>query len=267
MTRILVFDSGVGGLSILSEISRVLPEASFVYVADTAFFPYGTKPEAVLIERVPSVLTEAIREFRPDIGVVACNSASTVALEAIRARVDIPIVGTVPAVKPAASLSRSKVIGLLATPGTIERDYTDDLIKEFALGCRVIRHGSSELVALAENKIIEGAVSHADLHAATQDMFLQDPNEEIDVVVLACTHFPLIAKELSETWPDRKVTWIDSGEAIARRVVSVLAEMGSKPQDVDRRSVAVSTDAATDVDRLARAFAAFGLQDVLIRPL
>ncbi len=267
MPKILVFDSGLGGLSILSEITSAIPDASFVYVADTDFFPYGTKSEAALVKRVPKVIEAIVSAYSPDIGVVACNSASTVALDAVRERVAIPIVGTVPAVKPAAEQSASKVIGLLATPGTIERDYTDDLIEAFAPNCRVLRHGTADLVSLAEQKLMTGSVDLGDIHAATQGLFLQDSNSAIDAVVLACTHFPLVLDELVQAWPDRNIAWIDSGEAIARRVVSVLSDGQIQVAGNKARSIGVVTRKGPDFATLATIFASFGLETMDVKQI
>ena len=117
--RILMLDSGVGGLSVLAEIRRRLPGLGVVYVADSAFYPYGNKPEAALVRRLPALLAGLCARYRPAAVVVACNTASTVALPATRAAVTASVVGCVPAIKPAAEISRSRCIGLLGTPGTV----------------------------------------------------------------------------------------------------------------------------------------------------
>src|SRR5690606_39454843 len=153
LPRILVFDSGVGGLSILREIQERLPACEFIYASDNAAFPYGTKPEDELVERVDHVLHQLLKTYAADIVVVACNTASTLALPHIRSHFNQPIVGVVPAIKPAAARSRTKVIGLLATPATIARAYTQELIREHASDCMVVSVGSSELVHMAEQKL------------------------------------------------------------------------------------------------------------------
>lgn len=216
--RVLVFDSGVGGLSILSEIRQHIPGCELVYACDNAAFPYGTKDEAELVERVDAVLKALIAQIDPDIVVVACNTASTVALPHIRNHFHKPVVGVVPAIKPAAQLSQSRVIGLLATPGTVSRPYTQQLIDEFAPDCTIIRVGSTELVQLAEQKLRGQSPDPEKLREILAPIFT---NPRTDTLVLACTHFPLLRDELEAAAP-RAIQWVDSGAAIARRVKSLL---------------------------------------------
>ena len=222
--RILVFDSGVGGLSVLGAIHARIPGAELLFASDNGGFPYGTREEADLVSRVERVLGVLVDELRPDLVVVACNSASTVVLPVIRARFPLPIVGVVPAIKPAATLTRTGSIGLLATPATIRRTYTDQLIRDFASTCHVIRIGSSELVYQAERKLRGQAVGRDALAAAIAPFWNDGADHPVDTVVLACTHFPLLQEELKLLAPDF-VQWIDSGEAIARRVASLLPEL------------------------------------------
>ena len=216
--RILVFDSGVGGLSILQSIRQRLPGQDYIYASDNAAFPYGLKTRDYLVERVDKVLRALIKTQQPDVIVVACNTASTVALPSIRAHFTSPVVGVVPAIKPAAALSRSGVIGLLGTPGTVERAYTQRLIDDFASHCTVIKVGSSRLVEVAEQVLRGQPASSEELRTILAPLFQA---EQLDTIVLACTHFPLIAAELAATAP-RSLSWVDSGEAIARRVASLL---------------------------------------------
>ncbi len=150
---LLFFDSGVGGLTVLGPTRALLPNAPIVYAADSAGFPYGTRSEAELAARVPALLGRLVERFRPRLAVIACNTASTIALDHVRAALDIPVVGTVPAIKPAAELSKSRVIGVLGTEATVRQPYVDDLAARFAADCTVIRHGSAELVELAEAKL------------------------------------------------------------------------------------------------------------------
>lgn len=215
--NILVFDSGVGGLSILAAIREQVPGCNLTYASDNAAFPYGIKGESELVERVERVLRQILQAHPIDIIVVACNSASTLALPHIRSHFQQPIVGVVPAIKPAAQYSRSKVIGLLATPGTIARPYTQDLIDQFADNCEVIRLGSSELVLMAEQKLRGVPVDTQKLNTVMADMDQHPSRASMDTLVLACTHFPLLRPELARHFGG-KVTLIDSGEAIARRV-------------------------------------------------
>ena len=216
--KILVFDSGVGGLSILDAIQNHLPEHNYVFACDNAGFPYGTKTEDELLHRVDATLQALVHREQPDIIVVACNTASTLVLPRIRSRFSLPIVGVVPAIKPAAEISKSRVIGLLGTPGTVERTYTQQLIAEFAADCEVIKVGSSELVIMAE-EALRGSLPDYELLGKILAPLFKHP--ALDTVVLACTHFPLISEALSQAAPKR-VRWLDSGDAIARRVATIL---------------------------------------------
>lgn len=218
--RVLVFDSGVGGLSVLDAIVRGGGPFSLDYLADNAWLPYGAKPDADIRARAPALIAAVAREWEPDAVVIACNTASTIALEDVRARLDVPVVGVVPPVKPAAARTRTGVIGLLATPATIARPYTDDLIARFASGVRVLRFGSTALVAQAEAKLAGQPVDPRAIVEAIDGLFAAPGGAEIDVVALACTHFPLLAEELASAAP-RAVTWLDSGDAVAARLRDV----------------------------------------------
>jgi len=245
--KILVFDSGVGGLSILQALQQVLPGCEYIYASDNAAFPYGTKSAEFLIERVDTVLQALIEKFQPDIIVVACNTASTLVLPHIRQRFSIPIVGVVPAIKPAAEQSTTGVIGLLGTPGTVARDYTKALITEFAGSREVLSVGSSELVILAEDAL-RGISPPVELLRSILKPLFQ--NGQLDTIVLACTHFPLIKQQLADAAP-RTVNWLDSGQAIARRVHSLL---GSRAAVTDAQhagdNTAVFTAQSRNIDLL-----------------
>ena len=216
---VLVFDSGVGGLSVAAEIRRRLPGLPLHYLMDSAGFPYGNKDDATLIERVLRVCGEAVAQQQPRMLVVACNTVSTLVLPALRAALDIPVIGVVPALKVAAQASPGGNIGLLATPATVNRPYTDNLIFEFAAGCHVRRLGSTELVQWAEDWVGLGREPAALFDHL--DCWLMQP-EPVSHVVLGCTHFPLLRPMLERLWP--AIGWVDSGEAIARRVAQLLAE-------------------------------------------
>jgi len=266
--RALIFDSGLGGLSVFREIAARLPHVACVYAADTAFFPYGTKAADDLTRRLPQLLAGLAGRYRPDIAVIACNTASTIALPPIRMALSIPVVGTVPAIKPAAGISRSRTIGLLGTPGTVKRAYTDRLIDQFAGDCRVLRHGSAELVSLAEEKLRRGRVRLEDVRAAVAPLLDAPAAGDMDVVVLACTHFPLLRAELEAVFSPG-VALIDSGEAIARRVDDLLADdllaLGDAPCGPlgDALShVAVVTAETGAVDHPHRCFADLGFRRV-----
>jgi glutamate racemase len=215
---VLLFDSGVGGLSVLERVRAHRPEAAIVYCADNAGFPYGTKSEAELAARVPVLLGRLVERYRPCVVVIACNTASTIALGAVRQVLDLPVVGTVPAIKPAAAMSESKVIGVLGTKATVRQAYVDQLVRDHAADCRVLRFGSAELVELAEAKL-RGEPTAPEAYADVMRGLLDQPGAEaMDTIVLACTHFPLVKAELMAASP-HSFNWVDSGDGIARRVV------------------------------------------------
>lgn len=219
--KLLIFDSGVGGLSIFNAVRARLLGLTIDYVSDNAAFPYGTKTEAELVQRVALVLHALEKKLAPDLIVVACNTASTVALPKIRDTLQAAVVGVVPAIKPAAERSRSKVIGLLATPGTVARAYTRQLINEFAAHCEVISVGSSKLVELAEAKLY-GEIPATQQIASILTPFSEHPlAARLDTMILGCTHFPLLLDELQAAF-FKPLEWIDSGAAIAARVESLL---------------------------------------------
>lgn len=221
MKRALVFDSGVGGLSVFDAIARAGFALELDYVSDNAWLPYGLKSDGDLQARVPALLANLAAQWKPDIVVVACNTASTIALEQVRAALTVPVVGVVPPIKPASAQTKTGVIGILATPATVRRAYTDDLIAQFAPGKQVIRFGSSALVGAAEAKLRGEPTPQSAITEAMEGLFGAPRGDQLDVVALACTHFPLLADELAAAAP-RPCVWLDSGDAIARRVGHVL---------------------------------------------
>lgn len=227
MKRVLVFDSGVGGLSVLDAIAASGHALELDYAADNAWLPYGLKSDEQLRARVPALLYALVAQWGADAVVVACNTASTIALDGVRAALNVPVVGVVPPIKPAAALTRTGVIGLLATPATVRRPYTNDLIAQFAADKRVVRFGSAALVEAAEQLLRGAQPPESAITEAIEGLFGAPGGAEIDVVALACTHFPLLTEQLAAAAP-RPCVWLDSGEAIARRVASVLiAEKGA----------------------------------------
>lgn len=263
LPRVLVFDSGVGGLSIFQAIARHLPGVSLRYLSDNAAFPYGTRAEDELIQRVEQVMTQALARIQPDLLVIACNTASTLTLPMLRQRFPLPVVGVVPAIKPAALLSRSKTIGLLATPATVARPYTHQLIADYASDCTVIPVGSSRLVHLAEQRLRGEPVAAADIDEVLQPFFQHPAAAAMDTLVLACTHFPLLAAELASALGGR-VRLVDSGEAIARRVASLLPGTASSllaPVDSHR---AFFTAESPQVHMLVPALGRYGIGDTEI---
>lgn len=220
---LLILDSGIGGLSVLRPIRALIPNAPIIYVADSAGYPYGTKTEAEIAARVPALLGRLAERFDPELIVIACNTASTIALEPVRAALDLPIVGTVPAVKPAAERSKSRAIGVLGTEATVRQPYVDRLSAQFAADCTVIRHGSAELVELAERKLRAEAQDPDGYRRSLDGLFSQPNGADIDTIVLACTHFPLVEEELAAASP-RPLVFVDGKEGIARRTAWLTRE-------------------------------------------
>jgi glutamate racemase len=221
--KILVFDSGLGGLTVHAEIIKSLPDAQYIYVADDAAFPYGRLEIDVLIKRVIRVISEMIKRHAPDIVVIACNTASTICLPSLRAAFTLPFVGTVPAVKTAALLSRTRTISILGTPGTVNREYTHDLIIDHAADCRVSLVGAPNLARLAEAHLWGEAVSDADVLAEIQPCFKEKDGIRTDAIALACTHYPLLLDTYRRVAP-WEVMWIDPAPAIAKRVLALLEQ-------------------------------------------
>jgi glutamate racemase len=253
---LLVFDSGVGGLSVLGAIRALLPSAPLVYAADSAGYPYGTKRPAEIEARVPALLGRLAERFDPELIVIACNTASTIALDAVRAALDLPVVGTVPAIKPAAALSRTRTIGVLGTEATVRQPYVDRLSAQFAADCAVLRHGSAELVDFAEAKLRGKAPDTAACRRALDGLFGQPGGDRIDTVVLACTHFPLVEDELAAASP-RTVRFVDGKEGIARRTAWLTRHLEWPGESI--KGVALFTGRDTDVEAYRAGLACYGL--------
>lgn len=219
---ILVFDSGLGGLTVLHEIVKIRPGAAYTYIADDAFFPYGQHNEATIVARVVPLIGELIAEHAPDLVVIACNTASTLMMAQLRQAYAMPFVGTVPAIKPACASSHTKRVSVLGTRGTVKREYTKKLIADFAQGCEVTLVGAENLAAQAEAVLRGESVSDDAIMAEIAPCFIDD-GVRTDTVVLACTHYPLLMKQVTRLapWP---VDWIDPAPAIARRVSDLLGE-------------------------------------------
>ncbi|MCU0881511.1 MAG: aspartate/glutamate racemase family protein [Hyphomonadaceae bacterium] len=225
-TRVAVFDSGAGGLSVVRALRAAGLPLDISYAADTEWFPYGDRNDADLLARLPGLMGEVVRVTQADLLITACNTASTLALDTIRASVSVPVVGVVPAVKPAAALTRTGVIGLLATPRTIARTYTDRLISTHAAGVRVLRHGPPDLALAAEQVLARQTVDPSVFERAMEGLLVQEAlaGAPMDVVVLACTHYPFVQNELAATRAlgGRSVLFLEPGDAIARRTGDLL---------------------------------------------
>ncbi len=225
---ILVFDSGLGGLTVYREIAAARPGADLLYVADDAAFPYGGLAEPVLIARVVDLMGELIAAHRPDLVVIACNTASTIALPQLRRKFSVPFVGTVPAIKPACVASVTRRVSVLGTEATVSREYTRALIRDYALDCEVTLVGSTKLAAYAEAELAGAPAADDALRAEIAPCF-RDNGKRTDVIVLACTHYPLLIERLRQLapWP---VNFLDPAPAIARRVTDLL---GAAPATMD----------------------------------
>ncbi len=230
---VLVFDSGLGGLTVFGEIRKARPDARFVYVADDARFPYGAIPDAELKKHVVALMGDLIAVHKPHLVVIACNTASTLVLAALRERYDVPFVGTVPAIKPACAASVTKVVTVIGTEATVAREYTNGLIRDFAGGCTVTLVGSRRLAVFAEHELSGDPAADGDIAAEIAPCFVTHGERRTDTVVLACTHFPLLTARLERLapWP---VRWIDPAPAIARRVISLLGPAGPSGSDVSQ---------------------------------
>ncbi len=217
---IAILDSGVGGLSIFKAIRKALPHLSIVYGCDNKNFPYGPKSPETVIQCISEFTKKTIQQFNPKLIVIACNTASTLALETLRKNSSLPIVGVVPAIKPAALKTKTKVIGLLATPGTVQRPYTNQLIQKYASDCKIIKVGSTRLVELSEEKLRGKILNLETVRNEIAPFFAPQTPLTVDTIILGCTHFPLLIDELSASTP-KEIQWIDSSEAIANRVYSL----------------------------------------------
>lgn len=252
---ILIFDSGLGGLTVHRQVAAARPDAHYVYIADDAFFPYSGHSEAALVERVVALMATLIDSHRPDLVVIACNTASTLVLPHLRARFAVPFVGTVPAIKPACAASVSKRVSVLGTEATVSREYTRALIRDFANGAEVTLVGSARLAGYAEAELNGTPAEDAAIAAEIAPCFVERDGRRTDTVVLACTHYPLLLARFERLapWP---VAFHDPAPAIARRVVELVG-----PPGPDRPPAAqfAFTSGQPPSTALAAALARFGI--------
>lgn len=256
---ILVFDSGLGGLTVHREIVKLRPDARFIYAADDEAFPYGRLSEAELLKRVIAVMGLLIETHRPDLIVIACNTASTLVLAELRTRFDVPFVGTVPAIKPACAASQTRMVSVLGTEATVAREYTKSLIRDFGQGCDVTLVGSRRLAVLAEALLNGEEVDDEDIAEEIMSCFLEKDGARTDTIVLACTHYPLLLERFSRLapWP---VTWLDPAPAIAKRVVTLI---GPPPGGASKGSAAfLMTSGRQPDDSLAAGLVSFGFRSI-----
>lgn len=255
--KVLIFDSGVGGLSVYKEIAERLPQLNYTYIFDNEAYPYGELEHNTLIQRVETLITQLVAENNIDLVVIACNTASTIVLPTLRENLTIPVVGVVPAIKPASNLA-NKAVGLIATPATVTREYTHDLVRNFAQSKPVEMLGSTRLVDMAEEKLRGKAVDLLELKQVLRPLA-----KHIDVAVLGCTHFPLIKREIQQILGEH-VVLVDSGEAIARRVQTLL-ELESG-EGIGIREI-YSTAPPWEEGALNHALVELGFSPVQYRPL
>ncbi|WP_219591568.1 glutamate racemase [Aeromonas salmonicida] len=258
MANILVFDSGMGGLTIYREIRRALPAHNYFYCFDNANFPYGELSESALIAACTRLVSHMVAEHVIDLVVIACNTASTIALPSLRDALTIPVVGVVPAIKPAAALTRNGCIGLLATPGTVSREYTHELIAQFAPGKRVLLKGVTELVIEAEHKLAGRPVNMALLQEVLADWM--EGEERPDTLVLGCTHFPLLNDEIRQLMPGCQL--VDSGSAVARRVAHLLTTIPEPASQAMVQARAYCTRLDAEAQKLTAPLQAWGLSSL-----
>lgn len=255
---LLFFDSGLGGLSVLQAVRKSLPTAPIVYAADYAGLPYGTKSEAEIMARVPALLGRLVERYRPRLVTIACNTACTIALSHVRAALDVPVVGTVPAIKPAAESTRTGVIGLLGTAATIRQAYVDRLQTAHAPGMTLLRHAAPELVHAAESKLRGEAPDPSIFSRAMQGLTLLPDGDRLDVTALGCTHFPLVQDELSAACP--RMRFVDGSAGIARRIRYLTA--GQEWPAESSEGVFVTTGSLADVEGLQTALNSYGLTQI-----
>jgi glutamate racemase len=253
--RVLIFDSGLGALTVLREVARARPDAELALVADDAGFPYGRLDDTALVDRVVAVLDRYIAVLSPSLVVIACNTASTLALPVVRSRFKIPFVGTVPAIKPACAQSKTKRVSVLATPATVRRDYTHQLVDEFAHGCKVTLVGGEMLASFAEALLRGVVIDEDEIRREIAPCFVDD-GARTDTVVLACTHYPLILDRLQRLSP-WQVEWLDPAPAIARRTAQLLGP--ARPVEAGKAK-AYFTSGSMGSQALSKSLAGFGVE-------
>lgn len=253
---LLFFDTGVGGLSVLKESRKILSNAPFVYAADYAGLPYGMKSEEELAARIPAILGRLVERYHPELVTIACNTASTIALEHVRSALDLPVVGTVPAIKPASEVTKTGVIGLLGTRATIRQPYVDRLAAEFASDKHIIRFGAPDLVYASEAKLKGERPDAQIILEAANGLLSQDGGDQIDTIILACTHFPLVQDELQSAI-DRPIQFVDGAKGIARRIAFLTK--GSDWSGSTEENIFVTTGNLADVDPFKNALEGYGI--------
>jgi len=253
--NLLVFDSGIGGLGVAEQIRRLQPYATLSYLMDNGFYPYGERPDAMLVARIRETIGAGIAAAKPDAVVIACNTASTIALADLRESFSIPFIGCVPPIKPAAAASTTRHIGLLATPATIRRPYLQDLIEKFAGDCVIHSLGTPRLADFAEQKFRGAAAGLPLLEAAIAPLFAQ--SAAIDAIALGCTHYTFLLPEFLRLHPH--LAWFDPALAVARQVQKITAAL---PPESHATQTFLTTAPLPDQDIMIPRLAAYGFHTI-----
>lgn len=215
-------DSGTGGIPYMLDLKRKSPESRCLYLGDTEHFPYGEKTSSLITECASEAINRILESWSPRTIVIACNTISVTALEELRERFsDIPIVGTVPAIKVAANVTRNRRIGLLATAATVSHPYCLRLIEDFASGCTVIKRADPELISFIEHDLFTAGIEERRAAVKPSVDFFKDSG--CDTIVLGCTHFTHVADDVSFVAGDG-ITVVDSRDGVANQALRVEKE-------------------------------------------
>ncbi|UMM63305.1 glutamate racemase [Aristophania vespae] len=250
--RILVFDSGIGGMGAVQALRHLAPILRIDYLADTALFPYGEQEDEFLTKRIVSLLSSAEKELKPDLLIVACNTASTLALTPLRQTLNLPIVGCVPPIRWAGRVSVSRTIGLLATSATIRRPYISQLWHDYADDCQLLVHGARNLADLAEQAFRGETPDSALVKHELDQLFNQKGGEKIDTIGLGCTHYSFLLPSFQRVAPAH-IAWLDPAPAVAQQALRRLKENWSFPLYANKEATAprfFMTSLPADKDRL-----------------
>lgn len=226
--HIVAFDSGIGGLGIVQSLQQQVQNTSLKlsvdYLADNLVFPYGEQEDNFLIQRIITVIGETIERLEPDLIIIACNTASTIALEVLREHYpETPFVGCVPPIRWAARISKTKHIGLLATRATVQRPYLKSLKEQFAADCQLIGYGSPILANIAERVFRQESYSSKDIEQEIHTLLEMPTANQIDTICLGCTHYTFVLPQLQELSP-RYIQWLDPANAVAKHALDLILE-------------------------------------------
>ena len=228
--HVLAFDSGIGGLGIVRALRAQAPATRVDYLADTAVFPYGEQEDRFLISRIVTLIGEAIARHHPQVVIVACNTASTLALSALRAAYPTtPFVGCVPPIRWAARQTRTGVIGLLATRATIRRPYLTELHAQYAPGCTLLTHAAPLRAGYAEQLFRGEAVPDLLIEQEIRGLFDKPASTQLDAIGLGCTHYTFVLDRLRALTPP-DIAWLDPADAVARHACTMLQTLPASAQ-------------------------------------